>query len=164
MTVTGTGISSSGTNTITSFNGARDITLASGPNNSPPGTQLFFSSGVCTWDQYLSINNDGLTNIASFTVIATSSTTSGSSIALQACTGGTWNETTDACSGVIQTLTTTIGSGIGANSPQSALISIPIVEAASLRLRALSTQSGASLSVGIQVAKANLRSINSSNG
>lgn len=85
--------------------------IPSSPNNcptSPPGS--------CTWDQYLSINNTGLTDFGSFTMTATSTSTLGNSISLVACLGGTWIESTDACSGSIQTLTTTIGSGTGANS------------------------------------------------
>ena len=164
MTVTGTGITNSGTNTISNINvGRLEITLSSGPNTSTSGTQLLFNSGVCTYDQYLSINNRGVTDMNSFTLITTSTSTSGKSIALQACTGGTWNETTDLCSGTISTLTTTIGSGTGANSPQSSHISISIAQGGNLRLRALSTQSGASLTVGIQVARANLRASASTN-
>lgn len=126
--------------------------IPSSPNNCPTSPP-----GGCTWDQYLSINNTGLTDFGSFTMTATSNTTLGNSISLVACLAGTWNESTDACSGTVQTLTTTIGSGTGANSPQSVLVTIPLAAAGSIRLRAISTQSGSSLTVGVSVARVNLR-------
>jgi hypothetical protein len=163
MTVTGTGIVQPGVNTISSLT-ATTVTLAVGGNTSSNGTTLTFTSGVCVYDQYLSINNGGLTAISSFIVIATSTTTSGKSIQLQTCSGGTWNEATDACSGAIVSLTTTIGAGSGANSPQTATISLPLAESGTLRLRALSNQLGKSITVGIRVAQANLRASTSTNG
>jgi hypothetical protein len=163
MTVSGTGIINPGSNSI-SLIVSNTILLASGPNTSPNGTTLTFRLGVCTYDQYLSINNRGLTDLASFTVFATSTSTSGNSIALQACVGGTWSEATGICSGAISTLTTTIGAGTGANSPQTALVSISLAQGATLRLRALSTESGASLSVAVRVAQVNLRASTSTNG
>ena len=133
--------------------------IPSNPNNcptSPPGS--------CTWDEYLSINNTGLTDIGSFTMTATSDSTLGESISLVACLGGTWNESTGECSGSVQTLTTTIGSGTGANSPQNTWVTIPLAASESIRLRAISTQSGSSLTVGVSVARVNLRTTTSNNG
>ena len=165
MRVSGVGISQSGLNTISQIDFKDDeITLSNGPNTSPRGTTLTFVSGSCTWDQYLSINNKGLTDFDSFTMTATSTSTSGNSISLVACLGGTWNESTDVCSGNLQTLTTTIGTGTGANSPQSVSVTIPLLASGTIRLRAVATQSSSSLTVGVSVARVNLRTVTLTNG
>lgn len=77
----------------------------------------------------------------------------------------TWDEINNTCSGTINTIMATIGSGAGANSPQlSSNYSIPITTQTSRRLRVLTTQSGATFTISVTVNRSSIRAANSGTG
>jgi hypothetical protein len=104
--------------------------LASAPYV-PAALALTFAVAATTpRPQYFWVVNTGTVSLthASYTVTETGAL--GLSATVQACVGGTWNETTDACSGVVTTVAT---SGAGA----TASTVVPGSPSAQLRLRAL---------------------------
>ena len=175
MTVSGTGIKNSGTNTISAIDvGNKRVTLSAYPNTSSTGTTLTFSTvPVCvsSYDKFFSVINSGSYDIATLTIANSVSTTSGNSIQLQSCNIGgagtasaAWDEPNGTCAGTINVIMTTIGAGAGANSPQSISgYSLPISSGGSVRLRALSTQSGSSATVSIAVLNSDIRSSQDTN-
>lgn len=164
MTVTGTGINSSGINTIASFSSGNRVTLTLGPNTSPDYTTLKFSTPCASASsgQYFNILNVGTVDLISLSILQTVTTTNGNSITLQSCSTA-WDEVANTCSGVITTIMTTIGSGIGANSPQTTNWVTPIAAGASIRLRMISTESGKTTTISVWVTNSDIRSTTNTN-
>ncbi|MDQ1685073.1 MAG: hypothetical protein QOC82_1810 [Frankiaceae bacterium] len=109
---------------------ALPTTAASAPYV-PTALALTFAVAVTTpRPQYFWVVNTGTVSLtgASYTVTETGAL--GLTATVQACVGGSWNETTDACSGTITTVAT---SGAGATSSTV----VPGAPSAQVRLRAL---------------------------
>ncbi len=165
MTVTGPGIANSGTNTVTALRSSDNrITLATGPNTSPDFTTLKFSTPcpVDTNSQFLSIVNIGSINLISMSIQQTVTSTAGKSIKLQTCST-TWNEIANTCSGTITTIMTTIGSGSGANSPQTITWTRTITPGANVRLRALASAIGSTSTISVWATNSDIRSATNTN-
>ena len=158
MTVTGVGIFNSGINTIASLLPSNRVILTLGPNTSPSNTTLKFSIPCATisGSKYFNIINTGTIDLISINIQQTVNTTAGKAIDIQTC-GATWDELSDTCSGTITTIMTTIGSGAGANSPQTVAWTITIAAGGSIRVRALSTELGKTSTVSVWVTNANIR-------
>jgi hypothetical protein len=98
----------------------------------PAALALTFAvSALTPRPQYFWVVNTGTVSLtrASYTVTETGAP--GLSATVQACVGGTWNETTDACSGGV--ITAVAASGAGATSSTA----VPASPSAQLRLRAV---------------------------
>lgn len=164
MTVTGMGIANSGTNTISSFSTGNRINLTFGPNTSPNYTTLKFSTpcGSSNTSQYFDVINIGTVDLLSLSIQQTVTTTGGNSIQLQSCSA-TWDEVANTCSGTIATLMTTIGSGVGANSPQTFNWIQTITVGASIRLRAVSTEPGKTTTISVWVSNSDVRATTNTN-
>ena len=174
MTVTGTGIVSSGTNTIATIDNANNrVTLTLGPNTSPNYTTLKFSSacpgaGVksASLDAYFTIENSGNIAIQTLAITQTVTVTTTNSIKLQTCNvagAGTasaaWNENTGTCAGTINTIMTTTS----ANSPQTVSgYSMPLAIGGDVRVRALSTQTGKTATIAVSVTTTDSRAARNS--
>ena len=169
MTVTGTGIVSSGTNTISVIDNAnQQVTLTLGGNTSPSYTTLKFSTpcpgaGVTSTslDAYFTIQNSGSMPIQTLSITQTVTVTSSNSIKLQTCNVGgagtaaaAWNENTGTCAGTLNTVMTTTS----ANSPQTvSAYSMPISVGGDVRVRALSTQTNRTTRISVSVATSDSR-------
>ena len=169
MTVTGTGIVSSGTNTISAIdNGNQQVTLTLGPNTSANYTTLKFSTpcpggGVTSssLDAYFTIQNSGNTPIQTLSITQTVTVTASNSIKLQTCnvagtgtTSAAWNENTGTCAGTINTIMTTTNT----NSPQTvSAYSIPISVGGDVRIRAVSTQAGKTTRISVSASTTDVR-------
>lgn len=97
----------------------------------PAALALTFAVAAATpRPQYFWVVNTGTVSLthASYTVTETGAP--GLSATVQACVGGTWNETTDACGGAVTTVAT---SGTGA----TASTVVPASPSAQVRLRAV---------------------------
>lgn len=164
MTVTGVGISSSGLNTISSFSSGNRVNLTIGGNTTPNFTVLKFSStcNSTSGSQYFDVINTGSLDLNSFNIRQTTTTTNGRSISLQVCSE-TWDEVSDTCPGIISLVMTTIGSGSGANSPQTINWTQSLLVGHSVRIRATSNESGKSSTIAIWVSNENVRASTDTN-
>ncbi len=174
MTVTGVGIVSSGTNTITAVDNARQqVTLRLGPNTSANFTTLKFSTacpgaGVTSsaLDGFFTIENSGSIAIQTLAITQTVTVTTTNSIKLQTCNVGgagtasaAWNENAGTCAGTINTIMTTTS----ANSPQTVSgYSMPLSIGGDVRVRALSTQANKTTTISVSVATTNTRAATNS--
>jgi hypothetical protein len=116
---------------------------------------LTFASAIVTPPpQYFWVVNTGTISLSSATYTVTETGAVGVTATVQACVGGSWNETTGACSG---TITTVAASGAGATA--SAVV--PSAPAAQTRLRAIlsgaPTITAAVVTTSISVARADAR-------
>jgi len=161
-----------GLNEINSINIATSrITLKTGNPSAPIGTVFTFTISGC-FTSYFSINNNGTLDILRINLTQTTNTTTGRSMQLQSCdisgvgsAAAIWDEINNTCSGTINTIMTTIGSGAGANSPQLiSNYSLPITTQTSRRIRAVTTQSGATYTLSVSVDRSSIRGSNSSIG
>jgi hypothetical protein len=161
-----------GLNEINSINfAASSIGLKTGNPSAPIGTVFTFTISGC-FSSYFSINNNGSEDILRINITQTTNTTTGRSMQLTSCdisgvgsAAATWDEINNTCSGTINTIMTTIGSGAGANSPQLiSNYSLPITTQTSRRIRAVTTQSGATYTVSVSVDRSSIRGSNSSIG
>jgi len=159
-----------GLNEINSINfAASSIGLKTGNPSAPIGTVFTFTISGC-FSSYFSINNNGSEDILRINITQTTNTTTGRSMQLTSCdisgvgsAAATWDEINNTCSGTINTIMTTIGSGVGANSPQLiSNYSLPITTQTSRRIRAVTTQSGATYTVSVSVDRSSIRGSNSS--
>lgn len=128
--------------------------LASAPYV-PSALALTFAVAVTTPPpQYFWVVNTGTVSLtrAGYTVTETGSP--GLTATVQACVGGTWNETTDACSATITTVAT---SGAGLTSSTA----VPAAPSARVRLRAIvsgpPTISAGVVTTSITVARTDVR-------
>ena len=153
-------------NTLTST-----VSLKTGNPAAPVGTVFTFTINGC-FSGYFSVNNNGSLALQNINVTQTTNTTTGRSMQLQSCdqagvgsAAGTWNESANTCSGTINTIMSTIGSGSGNNSPQTVTnYLLPIPAQTSIRLRALTVQSGATYTISISVTRSSVRAANSQMG
>ena len=121
----------------------------------PSALALTFAIAVTTPPpQYFWVVNTGTVSLthAGYTVTETGSP--GVTATVQACVGGTWNETTDACSGTVTTVAT---SGAGLTSSTV----VPAAPAARVRLRAVvsgaPTISAAVVTTSIAITRTDVR-------
>lgn len=121
----------------------------------PSALVLTFAVAVTTpRPQYFWVVNTGTVSLtrAGYTVTETGSL--GVTATVQACVGGTWDETTDACSGSITTVATSVA------GPTSSTV-VPAAPAAKVRLRAIvsgpPTISAAIVTTSIAVARTDVR-------
>ncbi len=152
MTVTGTGIVNSGSNTVSSVStGNKTVTLTTGGNTSPQNTILVFKNGqVCsnTYNEFFSVNNTGTVDVAKVAL-----TESFGTVVIQSCnTGGVgtpyaaWNEGARTCGGVINTVVT---DGLSH--------ALSVLAGGTVRLRAFSSSSDATTSISVSVSTSDLR-------
>ena len=175
MTVSGTGITSSGTNTVALVDNVNSqVTLTLGPNTSPSYTTLKFSTPCpgggttsSSLDAYFTVQNSGNVDIQTLSITQTVTVTSSNSIKLQTCNIGgagtasaAWNENTGTCAGTINTIMTTTSS----NSPQTVSgYSMPLIVGADVRIRALSTQALKTSVISITILNSNIRTATNTN-
>jgi hypothetical protein len=121
----------------------------------PAALALTFAVALTTPPpQYFWVVNTGTVSLtrASYTVTETGAP--GLSATVEACVGGTWNESTNACSGTVTTVAT---SGAGATSSTA----VPTASSARIRLRAVlsgaPTISAAVVTTSIAVARTDVR-------
>jgi len=96
----------------------------------PAALALTFAVSVSTpAPQYFWVVNTGTVSLTSATYTVTETGVAGITATVEACVGGVWNESTNACSGAVTTVAT---SGAGATS--SAVV--PAAPSAQIRLRA----------------------------
>jgi hypothetical protein len=127
----------------------------------PAALALTFAVAATTpRPQYFWVVNTGTVSLtrASYTVTETGAP--GLTATVQACVGGSWNETTDACSGSITTVAT---SGAGATSSTA----VPASPSAQLRLRAMLSgaplATAAVVTTSIAVARTDARAASTTN-
>ena len=150
-------------NTLTST-----VSLKTGNPVAPIGTVFTFTINGC-FSGYFSVNNNGSLALEKINITQTTNTTTGRSMQLQSCNqagvgsaAGTWNESSNTCSGTINTIMSTIGAGAGNNSPQTVTnYLLPIPAQTSIRLRALTVQTGATYTISISVTRSSVRAANS---
>jgi hypothetical protein len=128
---------------------------AAGPYT-PSALALTFAAALVTPPpQYFWVVNTGSVSLTGATYTVTEAGSAGVTATIQACVGGTWNETTDACSGVV-TAVATSGAGATASSV------VPATPSAQTRLRAVlsgpPTVTAAVVTTSIAVARTNARS------
>ena len=116
--------------TTTSGSWAALPTQAASAPYVPSALALTFAVAVSTpRPQYFWVVNTGTLALTGASYTVTESGSVGITATVEACVGGTWNESTDACSGTITTVAT---SGAGATSSSV----VPASPAAQVRLRA----------------------------
>lgn len=153
-------------NTLTST-----VRLKNGNPVAPIGTVFTFTINGC-FSGYFSVNNNGSIALEKINITQTTNTTTGRYMKLQSCdqagvgsAAGTWNESSNTCSGTINTIMSTIGAGAGNNSPQTVTnYLLPIPSQTSIRLRALTVQTGATYTISISVTRSSVRAANSLTG
>ena len=149
MTVAGSGIVNSGTNTVASTStsgGSKYVTLTTGGNSSTSNTILTFNSAsVCTdtYSEMFSVNNTGTIDVAKIAF-----TLSSANVTLSSCSV-TWTETSGAGSCTGGTETSITANGV------SQTLSVPA--GGTIRLRAASSVSGASTTISVAVSTADLQ-------
>ena len=162
MTVSGSGITNSGSNTILLLNyggvNNKKITLAQGLNTSADSTILTFDSFVTTctdsYNEFFSVNNTGTVDVAKVALTESSGT-----VVIQSCnTGGVgtpyaaWDEGARTCGGVINTVVT---DGLSHT--------LSVLAGGTVRLRALSSSGNTSTSISVSVSTSDLRSPTNTN-
>ena len=161
-----------GLNEIAAINTSTStVSLKSGNPAAPIGTVFTFTINGC-FSGYFSVNNNGSLALEKINITQTTNTTTGRSMQLQSCdqagvgsAAGTWNESANTCSGTINTIMSTIGAGAGNNSPQTVTnYLLPIPAQTSIRLRALTVQTGATYTISISVTRSSVRAANSLTG
>ena len=149
MTVTGTGIVNSGTNTVASTSssgGSKYVTLTTGGNSSAANTILTFNSApVCTntYSEMFSVNNTGTIDVAKVAF-----TLSSGSITLQKCSVS-WTEIAGVGNCVGGTPSTVTANGISQT--------LSVTAGGTVRLRAVSSAANASTTISVAVSTADLR-------
>ncbi len=152
MTVTGTGIVNSGTNTVASTSssgGSKYVTLTTGGNSSTANTILTFNTApVCTdsYSEFFSLNNTGTIDVLKVAI-----TTSSPSMTIQSCSG-TWSEAARTCSGTINSIT-----------PSAVSQALPVAAGGTVRLRAVSSVAGATTTISVAVSTSDLRAATNTN-
>ena len=120
---------------------------------------LTFLLGASPPPQYFWVVNTGSLTLSGATYTVGITGTPGASASIAACVGGTWNESTGACSGTITTLVTT-----ATGSAASAVV--PAAAGSSIRLRASVTSAltiADVVTVGVSVSRSQVRAATSSN-
>ena len=161
MTVSGTGIGSSGTNWIASVAGST-ITLGLGGNTKSIGATISFAT--CTGQAtFLSMNNTGSAGLTHVNLVDTVTVTGASTMKLQSCNSGGvgttnlgWDETHSLCVGEVNT----IASIAAATSPLTTTnYNIVIAKGGTARLRALASQNGKSITTSVAVRNSYLTNV-----
>ena len=127
----------------------------------PTALALTFAVAVSTpRPQYFWVVNTGTLSLTRATYTVTETGALGISATVEACVGGTWDESTDACSGTITAVAT---SGGGATSSSV----VPAAPSAQIRLRARLTGPpaviAAVVTTSISIARADARSATTTN-
>lgn len=122
----------------------------------PAALTLTFATAVTTpRPQYFWVVNTGTITLSKASYTVTETGALGLTATVEACVGGSWNESTDACSGTVTTVAT---SGGGATSSTV----VPAAASAQVRLRAkvsgAPTVTAAIVTVSVAVARTDARS------
>ncbi len=148
MSVTGTGIVNSGSNTVagtSTSSGNKYVTLAMGGNTSAKDIILVFrTADTCvfpppTYNEFFTLNSTGTID-----VLKVALTTSSGLMTVQSCSG-TWNESARTCSGSISSIIT---DGLSH--------SLPISAGANIRLRVVSSAANTSTTISSSVTTSDL--------
>jgi hypothetical protein len=141
------------THTVTSGTWKALPTTLGSPPYLTQSLVLTFLLGASPPPQYFWVVNTGSLTLTGATYTVGITGTPGASASISACVGGTWNETSGACSGTITTLVTT-----AAGSAASAVV--PAAAGASIRLRATVTSAltlADIVTVGVSVSRSQVR-------
>jgi hypothetical protein len=148
------------TNTVTSGTWkALPTTLGSPPYLTQSLVLTFALSVTPPPAQYFWVVNTGSLTLTGATYTVGITGTPGASASISACVGGTWNESSGACSGSITTLVTTAAGS-------AASVVVPAAAGASIRLRASVTSAltlADIVTVGVSVSRSQVRAATSSN-
>ena len=158
MTVRGSNIANSGTNTIVSFpSGSNDeFITASGPNIDNAQIIAFSNATVCTYFSLFYLRNTGDTSINSMSITQTGSAVNGTNTITWSTCSGSWSGST--CSGseaAILTATTI--------SPQQLTRTLAPMEGVWIRAVSSPAGSGATLNISVSVSTSDLRAATNTN-
>ena len=127
----------------------------------PAALSLTFAVAVTTPPpQYFWVVNTGTVSLSTASYTVTETGAVGLTATVEACVGGSWNETNDTCSGTITTVATSSG---GATSSSA----VPAAPSAQVRLRARvsgpPTVTAAVVTTSVAVARSNVRAATTTN-
>ena len=159
MTVRGSNIASSGTNTIASLPSADRFVTSIGPNSDSNQIIAFGNASTCTYFSFFTLKNTGDITINSMSITQTGTALSGGNTITWSTCAGTWNEAAGTCSvAPTSILTTTSSSG-------AQQLTLTLAPGASVRVEAESTPAGASatLNISVSVSTTDLRTATNTN-
>jgi len=159
MTVRGSGINNSGSNTIAVITTANRFITATGTNSDDNQILAFSNASVCTYSSFFTLKNTGDLSINSMSITQTGSALSGGNTITWSTCGGTWNEAAGTCSVTPTSILTTTSSS-GAQQ-----LTLTLAPGAWVRVEAESTPAGvsATLAISVSVSTTDLRTATNTN-
>lgn len=159
MTVRGSNLSNSGTNTITAITTSIRFITASGPNTDNNQILAFSSAPTCTYSSFFTLKNTGDVSINSMSITQIGTALSGGNTITWSTCGGTWTEAAGTCSVTPTSILTTTSSS-GAQQ-----LILTLAPGSWVRVEAESTPAGASatLNISVSVSTTDLRAATNTN-
>lgn len=159
MTVRGSNLSNSGTNTITAITTSIRFITASGPNTDNNQILAFSSAPTCIYSSFFTLKNTGDVSINSMSITQSGTALSGGNTITWSTCGGTWTEAAGTCSvAPTSILTTTASSG-------AQQLTLSLAPGSWVRVEAESSPAGAlaTLNISVSVTSSDLRAATNSN-
>jgi hypothetical protein len=159
MTVRGSGINNSGSNTISAITTADRFITATGTNTDNNQILAFSNASVCTYFSFFTLKNTGDITINSMSITQSGTALSGGDTITWSTCAGTWNEAAGTCSGASNSILTTTSTS-GAQQ-----LTLTLAPGAWVRVQAESTPAGASatLNISVSVSTTDLRTATNTN-